>query len=130
MQFSEIATALDERFFQSVYFDEVSSRKGNDVRTELMRRVQEHERSLSRVIEMKGRATGGNAMRLELNAVLASEAAARNDLIDWEAPTTTLAIEKLLHLLAHVLAGQIAFDEDALAKIKAQSRRFQSDVKN
>ncbi|WP_431323406.1 hypothetical protein [Rhizobium sp. YTU87027] len=98
------------------------------MRTELLRRVRAHERSLSMMIEMNRASV--NVTRLELNKVLASEAATRDDLIDWEAPTATLAVEKLLHLLAHVLVGQIAFDDEALAKIKAQGRRFQSDTEN
>ncbi|WP_141105550.1 MULTISPECIES: hypothetical protein [unclassified Rhizobium] len=79
---------------------------------------------------MNGGVTDGNSTQLERNEVLASEVATRNDLVDWEAPTATLAVEKLLHLLAHVLAGQIALDEQALAKIRAQSRRFQSGLEN
>lgn len=100
------------------------------MRAELLKRIRAHERSLSMVIEMKGRVTGGNSTRLAIDEVLASEAATRDDLIDWEAPTVTLAVEKLLHLLAHVLAGQIALDEEALAKIRAQSRRLQSEAEN
>ena len=99
------------------------------MRAELLRRIRAHERSLLLMIEMNGGFAGSNATRFERDEALASEAATRNHLIDWEAPTAPLAVEKLLHLLAHVLVGKIAFDEEALAKIQAQCRGFQSNAK-
>lgn len=90
------------------------------MKAELMRRVHAHEHALSNLIDMRKRLRCGCVGIEELEEVVAAEVATRNTLIEWEAPTASLAIEKLLHLLVHVLAAELAFDEASLVKIRAQ----------
>ena len=67
----------------------------------------------------------GEVAVTHLSALVEEEEATRRELIDWEPPTPELALEKMLCLLAHVLAGKVAFDEQALSTLRAQIGQLQ-----
>ena len=92
---------------------------------ELLRRVKAHEQSTLKVIGSKKRSMGAN--RDDLGAALADEQATRKELITWQAPNASIAMRKLLHLLAHVLAAELAFDDQSLAEIEAEAKRLEFD---
>lgn len=98
-----------------------------NMETEMVRRVMAHARSTIQVIDSKKRLSRCDEALLSFPAALADEQTTRKELISWQAPTAPLAVRKLLHLLAHVLAAELSFDEQSLAEITAETRRLESD---
>ncbi|MCS3743635.1 hypothetical protein [Rhizobium sp. BK661] len=98
-----------------------------NMETEMVRRVMAHARSTIQVIDSKKRLSRCDGALLSFPAALADEQTTRKELISWQAPTAPLAVRKLLHLLAHVLAAELSFDEQSLAEIAAETRRLESD---
>ncbi len=93
-------------------------------RTSLVRLVEAHKRSVLRILELKESSEREEVGALDAIVARASETATRQRLLEWEAPTTALAIEKLVHLLAHVLAGQLEFDDRSLDLIRREVARI------
>ncbi|MDR7145133.1 hypothetical protein [Rhizobium sp. BE258] len=98
------------------------------MKAELLRLAQAHERSLSRVIDVRDRVRLGTATDTALEPLLADEAKKRAEFIYWEPPSASLAVDKLLRLLAHCLAGGLAFDDAELFGIRNQVQRLRSST--
>jgi len=99
----------------------------DSVMAEMLQHVKAHELSTVRVIRSKMRRSPYHDADHTVSTAFADEQVTRKDLIGWQAPTAPLAVKKLLHLLAHVLAAKLAFDEESLAEIEAESRRLAPD---
>jgi len=97
--------------------------ENDHVIAEMLQRVEDHQRSAILVIASKRRSNRQATRCLEM--ALADELRTRTNLIRWQAPTPTLAIKKLLHLLAHALAAELAFDDQSLAEIRAETQRLE-----
>lgn len=93
-------------------------------RTPLAGLVQAHKRSVLRVLELKESSEREELGALDAIVARAAETATRKRLLEWEAPTAALAIEKLIHLLAHVLAAQLEFDDRSLDLIRLEVARI------
>ncbi|EPE97048.1 hypothetical protein [Rhizobium grahamii] len=99
--------------------------ENDNIVAEMLRRAKAHEQSTIQVIGSKKRSIGAN--RSDLEAALADEQTTRKELISWQAPNASIAVRKLLHLLAHVLAAELAFDDQSLAEIEAEAKRLGFD---
>lgn len=88
--------------------------------------VAAHRRATVRIIRLSNRSTCGTCTVSDTLLAIQDEIRARNRLLAWHAPTTRLAIDKLCHLLSHVIAGNLEFDHQSLACIREEVARFRT----
>ena len=95
-----------------------------ETRAELQRLVHRHKVSAAHLTNAKQRTNRGETAGFELILAVTAEASARKALLDWKAPTPKFAIEKLLHLLAHVIINDLPFDDLSLEAIQEELYRL------
>lgn len=96
----------------------------DEASAKLARLADAHIRSALHLTAVKSRWETGEAASIDFNQAIAAEASARESLIAWSAPDASLLMDKLLHLLVHVVEGDLAFDELSLARITTEVGRF------
>lgn len=88
--------------------------------------VDAHRRATVRIIHLNDRSTCGSCTVPDVALAFQNEISARNRLLSWHAPSARLAIDKLCHLLSHVMAGNLEFDDESLACIRQEVARFRT----
>ena len=88
--------------------------------------VDAHRRATVRIIHLNKRTTCGSCTVSDVALAFQNEISARNRLLSWHAPTARTAIDKLCHLLSHVMAGNLEFDHQSLACIRDEVARLRT----